>query len=121
MRHRKRLAAAILAALLLTGYGAGASNLTKPPATVTEYSGDYFTVIRQGHETRIIDAQTGAEYLFTIRRVKKAQDAADAAERARMKTAADTETLTIKSAYNVITVTVNATGETYLFRGWERK
>ena len=101
----------LVSALLLTGCGAGTSS-----STVTEYTGDYFTVTRQGHETRIVDAQTGAEYLFTTRHVKKAQTAAEAADRARMTTAADTDTLTIKSAYNVITVTVNATGETYLFR-----
>lgn len=119
MKHAQRIATAVILAALLTGCatGAGARKTTEAPAAVIEYTGDSFTVTRQGRETRITDAQTGAEYVFTTRRVKKAQDAAEATERARMKTAADTDTLTIKSAYNVITVTVNATGETYLFRG----
>ena len=93
--------------LSLTGCGTETS-------TATEYSG--FTVTRQGRETCITDTATGAEYHFITRRVKRPQDAA---ERARMNTVADTDTLTIRNAYNVIIVTINATGETYLFR--ERK
>lgn len=108
---KRAIIAATLAALLLTGCGTGAS--TEDPA-VTVYAGENFSVTRQGRETCITDATTGAEYHFTTRRVKRAQDAA---ERARMKTAADTDTLTIRNAYNVIIVTINATGETYLFRG----
>ena len=104
---KRAIIAAILAALLLTG-------CASTEAPVTEYRSEYFTVTRQGRETCITDAATGAEYHFITRRVKRPQDAA---ERAQMKTTADTETLTIKSAYNVITVTVNTTGETYLFRG----
>ena len=113
MRAAKHIAAAILAALLLTACGTGA-NSTEAPA-VTEYEG--FSVTRQGREMCIIDTATGEQYTFIVRRVKRPQDAAEAAERARMKTAADTDTLTAKTAYNVITVTVNTTGETYLFRG----
>lgn len=108
---RAIIAALTLAALLLTGCGTGAS--TEAPV-VTEYSSEYFTITRQGRETCITDATTGAEYYFITRRVKRPQVAA---EWARMNTAADTDTLTVKTAYNVITVTVNTTGETYLFRG----
>ena len=82
---------------------------------VTIYSGDYFTVTRQGHKMCITDNQTGTEYLFTRRRVKRPQTATEVAQRAIMKTAANTETLTIKSAYK-ITISVKATGEVYLFR-----
>ena len=104
---KRAIIAATLAVMLLTGCGTETS-------TATEYSG--FTVTRQGRETCITDAATGAEYLFVTRRVKRPQTATEVAERARMKTAA-TDTLTIRSAYNVIAVTVNATGETYLLRG----
>lgn len=100
--------ALLLVVVLLAG-------CTKRPATV--YSNDYFSVTRQGHKTCISDAQTGETYTFITQRVKRPETATEAAERAIMKTAADTETLTIKSAYNVISITVNATGETYLFRG----
>ena len=107
MIFRRIIAAAILAALL-TGCAS-----TEAPA-VTVYADEYFSVTRQGRETCITDTATGAEYHFITRRVKRPQDAA---EWAQMKTTADTDTLTIRNAYNVIIVTINATGETYLFRG----
>ena len=96
---KRAIIAAILAALLLTGCGTETS-------TATEYSG--FTVTRQGRETCITDTATGAEYHFITQRVKRAQDAA---ERARMKTAADTDTLTIRNAYNVIIVKPTFSGD----------
>ena len=75
--------AAILATLLLTGCAATGGSAE----AVTEYSSDYFTVTRQGRDMCITDAQTGTEYLFTTRRVKRPQDAAEAAERAKMRVA----------------------------------
>ena len=108
----KRLIKTLAVLLALTMLLAGCRS--REPVTI--YGGDYFTVTRQGHEMCITDNQTGTEYLFTRRRVKRPQTATEAAQRAIMKTAANTETLTIKSAYNVITITVKATGEVYLFR-----
>ncbi len=101
---------AALAALLLTACSS---------KTVTVFA-DGFTVIRHGRETCITDTSTGAEFHFTARRVKRPQNTAEATERAKMKTAADTQTLKIKYAGAVITVTVNATGETFLVRGGKR-
>ena len=113
--------AVILAALLLTGCGAGASDTTEAPAAVTEYTGDSFTVTRQGRETRIVDTETGEQYTFITVRRKRAQTAAEAADRARMKTAASTDTLEILYAGGVIIVTVNATGETFCFESLQIK
>ena len=106
----KRLIKTLAVLLALTMLLAGCRSSREP---VTIYSGDYFTVTRQGRETRIVDIQTGETYTFITRRIKRPQTATEAAQ---MKTAADTETLTIKSAYNVITISVKATGEVYLFR-----
>ena len=111
---RAAIAALTLAVLLLTGCGTGAS--TEAPA-VTEYADEYFSVTRQGAYTSIVDTTTGAEYHFISRRVKRPQNATEAAERARLKTTASTDTLTIRTAGNVILVDVHASGETYLFRG----
>ena len=95
----KRIAVLLLVFVLLSGCAAQRKTL---------YSCEYFTATREGRIIRITDAQTGAEYDFITRRVKRGQSSA------KLETAEETETMTIRTAYNIITVTVN--GETYLIR-----
>ena len=80
----------------------------------TLYDANGLKIEREGAQTRIYDLEGDAEYTFTLRRVKKATS--EAAYISEAKTAADTDTLTIKTVYSLVIVTEKATGKTIYIR-----
>lgn len=83
---------------------------------VTVYADDAISVTRAGRETRIVDTQSGGEYVFTTRRVKKAQDAAEAMQRMVMQIAADNSTIKIMIASDMIFVVEKTSGQYVLIK-----
>lgn len=106
-------AAAVLLALVMAVFAL--TGCTKTEADIlTLYDANGLKIEREGAETRIYDLEGDAEYTFTLRRVKKATG--EAAYISEAKTAADTDTLTIKTVYSLVIVTEKATGKTIYIR-----
>lgn len=111
--NRGYKAAALMIALVtavfaLTGCTKGGGNV------ITLCDTNALKVEREGAETRIYDREGEAEYTFTSHRVRAAKGTASQISEA--KTAADTDTVEIKTIYGVIIVTVKDTGETLYIR-----
>ena len=77
------------------------------------YESDALRIEREGARTHIFDLIGNETYTFTAKRVKKS--GADRAKTARET--ANTETVTIKTVYDLIIVTEKSSGKTLYVRG----
>ena len=107
-------AAAVLLALAMALFAlTGCTN--DAGKVFTLYDGNGLKIERQGVETRIYDLEGEAEYTFTSHRVKT--DGSPAAQIREASTTADTDTVEIKTVYNLIIVTDKTTGTTLYIQG----
>ena len=102
----KKIAVAVLiAAIVLILAGCRSQDRT------TLYQSDSITVERQGRTTYILEAATGNTYTCKLTRSTNRTDARTAA------TGTNTDTISIKTVFNIIIVDVKATSETVYIRG----
>ncbi len=111
---RKHKAAAVLLALVMAVFALTGCTKTAP-ATITLYDTESLYIERQGAETRVYDRIGGADYTFTSHRVKT--DGSPAAQIREATTTADTDTIQLKTVYNLIIVTDKTTGTTLYIKG----
>ena len=78
--------------------------LTACRSAGTVYTDDCVVVERAGPVTTVSDKQSGEEYRFTTKRIRKPQTAEEAAQSAIIKTAYTTPTLTIELVRDAIIV-----------------
>lgn len=102
---KKITAAVLIAAMMLTLAGCRSQERT------TLYQSDSITVERQGRTTYILEAETGNTYTCKLTRSTNRTEARTAA------TGTNTDTISIKTVFNIIIVDVKATGETVYIRG----
>lgn len=113
----KITAAALIVALIISAAAYGAYQLHRhqqEPRTV--YEDAYITVTHAGRATIVLDSISGREYTYTTTRRKRATDPAEAAQRAKIKTGTNTDTIRIETAYDVLIVTEKTTGDTLVFK-----
>ena len=96
----------MLLAMLLTACKSAGTNVAKFESELyqTVYTDDCVVVERAGPVTTVSDKQSGEEYRFTTKRIRKPQTAEEAAQRAIIKTAYTTPTLTIELVRDAIIV-----------------
>ena len=111
---RTTKAAAVLLALVMAVFALTGCTKTAP-ATITLYDTESLYIERQGAETRVYDRVGGADYTFTSHRVKAGQGTA--AQIREASTTASTDTVEIKTVYNLIIVTDKTTGTTLYIKG----
>ena len=111
---RKHKAAAVILALVMAVFALTGCTKTAP-AAITLYDTESLYIERQGAETRVYDRVGGADYTFTSHRVKAGQGTA--AQIREASTTADTDTVEIKTVYNLIIVTDKTTGTTLYIQG----
>ena len=78
--------------------------LTACKSAGTVYTDDCVVVERAGAITTVLDKLSGEKYRFTTKRIRKPQNATEAAQRAIIKTAYTTPTLTIELVRDAIIV-----------------
>ena len=111
---RTTKAAAVLLALVMAVFALTGCTKTAP-AAITLYDTETLYIERQGAETRVYDRVGGGQYTFTSHRVKADQSAA--AQIREASTTASTDTVEIKTVYNLIIVTDKTTGTTLYIQG----
>ena len=111
---RKTKAAAVLLALVMAVFALTGCTKTAP-AAITLYDTESLYIERQGAETRVYDRVGNADYTFTSHRVKA--DGSPAAQIREASTTANTDTVEIKTVYNLIIVTDKTTGTTLYIQG----
>ena len=111
---RTTKAAAVLLALVMAVFALTGCTKTQQ-GTITLYDGNGLKIEREGVETRIYDLEGEAEYTFTSHRVKT--DGSPAAQIREASTTASTDTVEIKTVYNLIIVTDKTTGTTLYIQG----
>ena len=110
---RKR-AAALLLALVMALFALTGCTKTAP-AAITLYDTETLYIEREGAETRVYDRVGNVDYTFTSHRVKT--DGSPAAQIREASTTASTDTIEIKTVYNLIIVTDKTTGTTLYIQG----
>ena len=113
MKRKHRAAAFIIALVMAVFTLTGCTDQT--PAATTLYDSETLYIERQGAETRVYDRVGGADYTFTSHRVKAGQGTA--AQIREATTTADTDTIQLKTVYNLIIVTDKTTGTTLYIKG----
>ena len=111
---RKTKAAAVLLALVMAVFSFTGCTQTAPAAN-TLYDTETLYIERQGAETMVYDRVGNADYTFTSHRVKT--DGSQAAQIREASTTANTDTVEIKTVYNLIIVTDKTTGTTLYIKG----
>ena len=111
---RKHKAAAFIIALVMAVFALTGCTESKP-AAITLYDTETLYIEREGAETRVYDRVGGADYTFTSHRVKASTGTA--AQIREATTGADTDTIQIKTVYNLIIVTDKTTGTTLYIKG----
>lgn len=111
---RKHKAAAVILALVMAVFALTGCTKTAPAVT-TLYDTESLYIERQGAETRVYDRVGNADYTFTSHRVKT--DGSPAAQIREASTTASTDTVEIKTVYNLIIVTDKTTGTTLYIQG----
>ena len=108
MNARNRTAALfialIMAIFLLTG--------CKETAPATLYDAGNVYIECAGRKTTVYDRAGNAEYIFTLRPVRK-----KAARISGTRTTADTDTIKLQTVYGLIIVTDKSTGKTIYIKG----
>lgn len=107
-------AAAVLLALVMALFALTGCTKTAP-AVITLYDTETLYIEREGAETRVCDRVGNADYTFISHRAKT--DGSPAAQIREASTTANTDTVEIKTVYNLIIVTDKTTGTTIYIKG----
>ena len=107
-------ATALILALVMALFALTGCTKTAP-AVITLYDTETLYIEREGAETRVCDRVGNADYTFISHRAKT--DGSPAAQIREASTTANTDTVEIKTVYNLIIVTDKTTGTTIYIKG----